>query len=141
MISALIQSNLGSDEAIDQNPSKHRQLKLNNAFRPAKNRKIQTSSSPSATLIVTPTSLMDQWGEEIERSSKPGTVKVVVWHGQNRDDLEGILENDDDTDDKKPPIAVVITSYGTLVSEHTKTEKSSSTIFEGMKIGCSRERS
>lgn len=131
MISALIQSNLGSDEPIDQgSSSKQRQLKLSNAFRPVTSRKKKPSLPPSATLIVAPTSLIDQWGEEIERSSKPGTVEVMVWHGQNRrDDLVDILENDNDEDDgSTKPIKVVISSYGTLSSEH---EKSSSPMFDG----------
>ncbi|KAJ3983293.1 RAD5-like protein [Lentinula detonsa] len=113
MISALIQSNLGSDEL------------------PAKHRKNNASSPPSATLIVSPTSLIDQWAEEIERSSKPGTVKIVVWHGQNRDDLNAVLEDGDDDEKRHTnPIQIVITSYGTLASEHAKAERSSSPVFD-----------
>ncbi|KAJ4485680.1 RAD5-like protein [Lentinula aciculospora] len=132
MISALIQSKLGSDEPIDQGLSfKQRQLKLNNAFRPAKNRKTQTSSPPSATLIVAPTSLIDQWAEEIERSSEPGTVKIVVWHGQNRDDLDFLLEEDEDDEKGHAKlIRIIVTSYGTLASEHAKAEKSRSAVFD-----------
>ncbi|KAJ3731911.1 DNA repair protein RAD5 [Lentinula guzmanii] len=135
ILAALIQSNLGSDELVEQGTSsKQRQLKLNNAFRPAKHRKNKASSPPSATLIVSPTSLIDQWAEEIERSSKPGTVKIVVWHGQNRDDLNAVLEDGDDGDDDEKrhtnPIQIVITSYGTLASEHAKAERSSSPVFD-----------
>ncbi|KAJ8084639.1 DNA helicase rad5 [Marasmius tenuissimus] len=128
-------------------PPQNRQLKLNSAFRPITKRTKKRMASPSATLIVAPTSLINQWGEEIERSSKPGTVEVRVWHGQNREDLEAFVDDeepeeidisdDDDGDDqnttkKKPTktIKVVITSYGTLASEHAKSEKSHCPVFE-----------
>jgi len=126
MISALIQTSLGTEEKVDESASsKQRQLKLNNAFRPSARRK-RGPERPSATLIVAPTALLNQWAEEVERSSKPGTVSAILWHGQNREDLESATEPDDD--DKT--IKVVITSYGTLASEHTKSEKSASPVYE-----------
>ncbi|RDB29142.1 DNA repair protein RAD5 [Hypsizygus marmoreus] len=130
MLSALIHTSPPSEEDADSTaaPGKSRQLKLNNAFRPAPQRK--TKKSPSATLIVAPTSLLAQWSEELQRSSKPGTVKTLVWHGQNRLDLEAAIEDDRD-DDKS--IKVIITSYGVLASEHAKSEKAGSSrslVFE-----------
>ncbi|THG99879.1 hypothetical protein EW026_g2563 [Hermanssonia centrifuga] len=104
-------------------PSKrHKQLKLDNTFRLSA-KKPKTLKGPSATLIVAPTSLLSQWSEELQRSSKPGTLKVLVWHGQNRLDLESAVSQDDGVD-------VVITSYGTLVSEFMKSEQLSSPVFE-----------
>src|SRR5882762_6765929 len=124
MLSSLIQTNRTA-ELIDpklaaKDISKHRQLKLDNAFRPLARQRPKSTKGPSATLIVAPTSLLNQWNEEIQRSSKPGTVKVLVWHGQNRLDLEAAVEADDDDDEL---IRVVITSYGVLASEHAKGEK------------------
>lgn len=75
---------------------------------------------PSATLVVAPTSLLSQWSDELERSSVAGTVRVIVWHGQNRLDLDG-LETEEDSD---VAIPIVVTSYGVLASEHSKFEKS-----------------
>ncbi|KAI0756307.1 SNF2 family N-terminal domain-containing protein [Daedaleopsis nitida] len=83
----------------------------------------QQRKGPAATLIVAPTSLLAQWAEELQRSSKPDTFKVLVWHGQNRLELDSAMDND-------TVITVVITSYGTLVSEHAKHEKQSSSVFE-----------
>lgn len=101
MLSALIQTHSSPDSDCE-NPApqaKHRQLKLNNAFRTMPRKKARVSKGPSATLIVAPTSLLSQWSDELQRSSKSGTVKTVVWHGQNRLDLETAIE-DSDEDDK-----------------------------------------
>ncbi|PBK76887.1 hypothetical protein ARMSODRAFT_874937 [Armillaria solidipes] len=123
MLSSLIHTHLASDEDVSEvatSSTKSKQLRLDAAFKPAARRK--ASKPPSATLIVAPTSLLGQWADEMERSSKPGTVKVQVWHGQNRHDLDAAMEdNKGDTS-----IKVIVTSYGVLVSEHAKSEKSSS---------------
>ncbi|KAG5341638.1 hypothetical protein C0989_008396 [Termitomyces sp. Mn162] len=122
MLAALIHTSLSSEEDMKVPPgAKPRQLKLNAAFYPAAQRKPQKSSS--ATLIVAPTSLLAQWSEELERSSKPESMKVLVWHGQNRLDLEAVIE---DSNDDNACIKVVITSYGVLASEHARSEKSNS---------------
>ncbi|KZT08557.1 uncharacterized protein LAESUDRAFT_648872 [Laetiporus sulphureus 93-53] len=131
MLSALIQTARGPEElnteAQFSNMNKKRQLKLNSAFRSLATQEVRQSKGPSATLIVAPTSLLSQWAEELQRSSKPGALKVLVWHSQNRGDLEAALDGDDAVD-------VVITSYGTLVSEHSKSERFSggamSPVFE-----------
>ncbi|KAJ7642840.1 SNF2 family N-terminal domain-containing protein [Mycena rosella] len=127
-LAALIHTNCAPDTerpAQDAAPAtKHRQLKLNNAFKKLPRRKAQ--KAPSATLIVAPTSLLSQWEGELQRCSKPGTITVLLWHGQNRLDLEDVLEEDDDDDDGDRTIKVIITSYGVLASEHAKSEKSTS---------------
>ncbi|KAG6868573.1 hypothetical protein C0993_001020, partial [Termitomyces sp. T159_Od127] len=129
MLAALIHTSLPYEEDTKTLPTaKSRQLKLNAAFRPAVQRKPQKPSS--ATLIVAPTSLLAQWSEELERSSKAGSMETFVWHGQNRLDLETAVE---DSDDKNTCIKVVITSYGVLASEHARSEKSNSSrspVFE-----------
>ncbi|KAJ8453572.1 hypothetical protein ONZ45_g19661 [Pleurotus djamor] len=53
----------------------------------------------------------------------------MVWHGQNRLDLEAALEQDGD-DDKT--LKIIVTSYGVLTSEHAKPEKNGrkSPVFE-----------
>ena len=133
MLSALIQSSLASrehdEEATLDLPTKEKQLKLNKAFRVVNLQKPEALKPQSATLIVAPTSLLNQWYEELERSSKLGTFNAVVWHGQNRLDLGDWVEQNED--DKT--IKIVITSYGVLASEHAKTENSSnyrSPVFE-----------
>ncbi|KZT30927.1 hypothetical protein NEOLEDRAFT_1153350 [Neolentinus lepideus HHB14362 ss-1] len=126
MLSALIQTNREPEPAKEENeqPAKRRQLKLNSAFRPA-DKERSNKAAVKSTLIVAPTSLLSQWSDELTRSSKPGSLTVLVWHGQNRLDLEAALDSDGTAD-------VVITSYGVLASEHAKSEKASrpSPIFQ-----------
>ena len=108
-------------------PTKSRQLRLNTKFQPISDSIARASVPPYATLIIAPTSLMAQWENELERSSKKGSLKVLVWHGNNRIDL-------DDTLDDSGKIHVVITSYGVVGSEWTKHENSSrhgSPLFQG----------
>ncbi|KAF9225351.1 hypothetical protein BS17DRAFT_701291 [Gyrodon lividus] len=121
MLSALIHTNKDPEPILDdaaKDFTRARQLKFDNAFRPIPNRK-QSTKGPSATLIVAPTSLLSQWSDELERSSALGTVRVIVWHGQNRLDLDAL-----ESDDSDKGIPVVITSYGVLASEHSKFQKS-----------------
>ncbi|CAK5264621.1 unnamed protein product [Mycena citricolor] len=105
-----------ADEASSGN--KHRQLKLNAAFKKAPRR--TSKKPPSATLIVAPTSLLAQWEAEVLRCSKPGTVNVILWHGQNRLDLQDALDDEDGEEEGNRAIKVVVTSYGVLASEHAK---------------------
>jgi DNA repair protein RAD5 len=137
MLSALIQTSLPSGDVEDQEsnvPAKIKQLKLNSAFRAVDQRKPTTSKPPSATLIVAPTSLLNQWAEELERSSKPGTLTIFIWHGTNRSDLEALIEDGEDEEDKT--LKIVITSYGVLASEHAKMDRLSTKalIFESLFI-------
>ena len=134
MLSALIQT-ASEPEPPDTTAraSKRKQLRLDGAFRPRADAKAEASSAPTvgpcATLIVAPTSLLTQWHDELLRSSKPDTMKVLVWHGQNRLDLESLVEQG--SDGKAKGVDVVITSYGTLVSEFGKIQgdKPTSPVF------------
>ena len=129
MLSALIQTALPLESDIMEESNRRKsakQLRLNTSFK-AVARKAGPSKPPSATLIVAPTSLLAQWAEELQRSSKKGTLDVIIWHGQNRLDLDAVT---DEEGEEKAPLKVVITSYGTLASEHAKMDKYRTAIFE-----------
>lgn len=132
MLSALIQTARDPEPPTSTDngeaPAKRRQLRLDSNFRVSKSSSTNSSRGPAATLIVAPTSLLSQWSEELKRSSKPDTLKILVWHGQNRLDLESAVDHDD-------VVPVVITSYGTLVSEYTRwSDKIASPVFESMSL-------
>ena len=99
--------------------SKPRQVRLQTAFKNHTNVKPAIGDAPrpqqgipkripSATLVVAPTSLLNQWGEELKRCSKEGTVEVHIWHGHNRFGLREALYPDEvqfiDDDDEQEKI-------------------------------------
>ncbi|KAF8745233.1 HIRAN domain, partial [Rhizoctonia solani] len=89
--------------------------------RPDKNNSQPTE--PHATLLIAPISLLSQWQSELERSSHPDTLRVLVWHGLNRANLFEVLGPQAKGE---RPVDVVITSYGTLSSEYANVEKGKS---------------
>ena len=98
--------------------SKPRQVRLQAAFKNHSNTKplndtlrLQQGAPkriPSTTLVVAPTSLLNQWGEELKRCSKEGTIEVHIWHGHNRFSLYEALYPDEveyiDVDDEEEEI-------------------------------------
>ncbi|KAG6336243.1 hypothetical protein ID866_2862 [Astraeus odoratus] len=127
MLSALIHTNKDPEPPLSgsngKGDSRARQLRLDSAFRPVPtNQRKQSTLGSSGTLIVAPASLLSQWSEELYRCSAAGTLRVTVWHGQNRLDLDA-LQSEDENDTSIP---VVITSYGVLASEHSKSQKANS---------------
>ncbi|KAI6114901.1 SNF2 family N-terminal domain-containing protein [Pisolithus croceorrhizus] len=131
MLSALIHANKDPEPVRPEDEGKKaRQLKLGSAFGAVSNndQRQQSKFGSSATLVVAPASLLLQWSSELQRSSVPGTLRVTIWHGQNRLELDALHEDDEG----QKSIPVVITSYGVLVSEHAKFQKSNgqSSVFQ-----------
>ncbi|KAK3095192.1 hypothetical protein FSP39_011239 [Pinctada imbricata] len=61
----------------------------------------------NGTLVICPASLIHQWNSEIERRVKPGRLKVLLYHGQNREkNILKLADND-----------IVLTTYNLVGKE------------------------
>ncbi|BGP07126.1 DNA helicase rad5 [Rhodotorula toruloides] len=69
------------------------------------------SGTPRATLVVAPMTLISQWCDELERSSKGGELRVLMYYGNKRESGADLQQEIDGGVD------VVVTSYGTLCSD------------------------
>ncbi|ANB15029.1 DNA helicase RAD5 [Sugiyamaella lignohabitans] len=81
---------------------------------------VPTATSPkrknylaNTTLVIAPMSLLSQWESEALASSGPGTVNVLVYYGSSASSEFRKL-----VDSKEKVPKIIITSYGTLVSEY-----------------------
>lgn len=79
-------------------------------------------TSPT-TLIVCPMSLLAQWRDEIIRGSKPNTITVEVYYGDERSKSSSYF-----CSWKGSAPDVLITTYGVLVAEWNKVQASSTYI-------------
>lgn len=82
------------------------------------NREHQSSASlkkaPATTLVVAPMSLLAQWASEAEKASKPGTVRVLVYYGNEKGvNLQTLCCGSN----LLAAPNVIITSYGVVLSE------------------------
>ena len=70
--------------------------------------------SPCTTLVVAPMSLLAQWESEAVKSSKPGTLRTLVYYGSEKSvDLQTLCSASNAASTPN----VIITSYGTVLSE------------------------
>ncbi|CCF51296.1 uncharacterized protein UHO2_00721 [Ustilago hordei] len=65
-----------------------------------------------ASLVVAPMSLIGQWRDELIRASAPNSLTPVLYYADTKGDLLAQLESG--------KVDVVITSYGTLVTEYRR---------------------
>lgn len=63
-----------------------------------------------ATLVVVPVAAVSQWKAEIERFSRPGSLRVLLYHGNGREALLSTLHLYD----------VVITTYSTVENDYRR---------------------
>ncbi|KAI1758692.1 DNA repair protein rad-5 [Hypoxylon sp. FL1150] len=74
-------------------------------------------SAHKTTLVIAPMSLLAQWQSEAENASKEGTLKSIVYYGNEKaDNLQALCC---DANIASAP-DVVITSYGVVLSEFTQ---------------------
>ncbi|TIB13798.1 hypothetical protein E3P89_01653 [Wallemia ichthyophaga] len=137
-----------SDSDNDYQLSQSQEIRDTEDGKPKKKRKQNTSTSaknPSqsrqpggfkalndTTLVIVPMSLLGQWRDEIERCSAKGSVRTIVYYGENRGNLENQLRKRTKVEDENGNVIdysncfnVVITSYGVLISDYQTFVKSS----------------
>jgi DNA repair protein RAD5 len=70
--------------------------------------------APCTTLVVAPMSLLAQWESEAVKSSKPGTLRTMVYYGSEKSVNLQVLCSASNAGSAPN---VIITSYGTVLSE------------------------
>ncbi|KAJ3567700.1 hypothetical protein NPX13_g6679 [Xylaria arbuscula] len=76
-----------------------------------------TTSAPKTTLVIAPMSLLAQWQSEAENASKEGTLKSIVYYGNDKiDNLQALCR---ESNLASAP-HVIITSYGVVLSEYSQ---------------------
>ena len=112
----------GHDSQGEDGPSMQkmpRQISLANSFAAAANnessrkamlRSASLASQGRATLVVAPMSLIGQWRDELERSVP--TMTSMLYYAESKGDLIARLQGGS--------VDIVITSYGTLVTEYKR---------------------
>jgi SNF2 family DNA or RNA helicase len=77
------------------------------------NGELRAKQNCKTTLLVSPLSTISNWEEQIMQHIQPGTLKYHIYHGSNRiKDIERLAQFD-----------LVITTYGSVASEHNKRAK------------------
>jgi DNA repair protein RAD5 len=69
--------------------------------------------APYTTLVIAPMSLLSQWESECDAASKPNTLKTMVYYASGREDLRKLCTGHSIMSAPN----VIITSYGTVLSE------------------------
>ncbi|KAF2962789.1 hypothetical protein GQX73_g10785 [Xylaria multiplex] len=73
--------------------------------------------APRTTLVISPMSLLAQWQSEAENASKEGTLKCIVYYGNDKiDNLQALCYQSN----LASAPDVIITSYGVVLSEYTQ---------------------
>ncbi|KAI8626036.1 DNA repair protein RAD5 [Xylariaceae sp. FL1651] len=74
-------------------------------------------SAPKTTLVIAPMSLLAQWQSEAENASKEGTLRSIVYYGNDKmDNLQSLCCKSN----LSLAPDVIITSYGVVLSEFTQ---------------------
>ncbi|KAI0187733.1 SNF2 superfamily RAD5 protein [Xylaria flabelliformis] len=76
-----------------------------------------TTPAPKTTLVIAPLSLLAQWQSEAENASKEGTLKSIVYYGNDKMDN---MRNLCCESNRASAPDLIITSYGVVLSEYSQ---------------------
>ncbi|KAI0436049.1 DNA repair protein rad-5 [Xylaria telfairii] len=76
-----------------------------------------TTPAPKTTLVIAPMSLLAQWQSEAENASKEGTLKCIVYYGNDKMDNMRTLCSESNLASAPD---LIITSYGVVLSEYSQ---------------------
>ncbi|KAH0602790.1 uncharacterized protein H6S33_008440 [Morchella sextelata] len=80
----------------------------------------EVEPAPCTTLVIAPMSLLSQWQSEAEAASKPGTLETLIYYGSEK---KVSLKNICSAENAATAPNLIITSYGTVLSEYTQISK------------------
>src|SRR5579862_1413325 len=102
-----------SDVALQLQPSTSAPISISSLPRLSK-RSSPIERAPCTTLVVAPMSLLAQWYSEAENASKPGTLKAIIYYGNDK--AANLRSLCCEANAASAP-NLVITSYGIVLSE------------------------
>ncbi|KAF2666961.1 DNA repair protein, RAD5 [Microthyrium microscopicum] len=98
---------------------------------------LNVEPAPSTTLVICPMSLLSQWKSEAEKASSPGTVNVFVYYGSEKNlDLRTLCCRANSTQIPN----IIITSYGTVLSQYQEMASRDGTMKPDSLFGLSYYR-
>ncbi|KAI9740245.1 MAG: DNA helicase rad5 [Cirrosporium novae-zelandiae] len=94
-----------------------------NMFSKISSRQAVIEPAPCTTLVIAPMSLLSQWESEAEKASAPGTMKTLVYYGN---DKVANLQSLCSAANAANAPSLIITSYGVVLSEFNQIASNNS---------------
>ncbi|WOK95948.1 SWI/SNF-related matrix-associated actin-dependent regulator of chromatin [Canna indica] len=97
--------NIQEEEERSRSSSSRKSKAGKKVMHSRKRRKLDCGG-PKTTLVVCPPSVFTSWITQLEEHTRPGSLKVYIYHGERTRDAKELLKND-----------IVMTTYSTMSAE------------------------